>query len=184
MAHPRRAPEPGILGLILSIAHSYLESTHRHCLPQTQKPRRALKEARDEVSLSWGVGRTPEARASLPVCRGRALEDLPPGAEQKPGGRRGETLGSELSSELQLMLLVYKLKNHNELWNDSRLPKCQRNVVARQVDEASAKMGSRNQAWAVATPGSSWEAKATGAAATLLTTGAPGDSPQTSTEPP
>ena len=40
----------------------------------------------------------------------------------------------------------------------SRLPEGQRNVVARQVDEASAEAGFRNQAWAVATPGGSQEA--------------------------
>lgn len=39
---------------------------------------------------------------------------------------------------------------------------CQKNVVARQVHEASAKLDSRNQTWALATPGGSQEASATG----------------------
>lgn len=128
------------------------------------------------------------ARPCLPAEGGPRKTCLQGLNRSQAGGEgselHGEMLGSELPSELQLMLPVYKLKNHNELQNDSQLPKCQRNVVARQVDEASAKTGSRNQAWAFATPGGSWEAKATGAAVTLLTTRAPRDSPQTSIEPP
>uniref|UniRef100_A0A7N9CZ50 Uncharacterized protein n=1 Tax=Macaca fascicularis TaxID=9541 RepID=A0A7N9CZ50_MACFA len=54
----------------------------------------------------------------------------------------------------QLTFLVCASQNHNGLRVTASCSEWRRNVVARQVPEASAELCSRNQPWAAATPSS------------------------------
>lgn len=103
-----------------------------------------------------------------------ASEDLPPVTEQKLGRKQGSACQGGTSGliESQLTFFLYELQNHRGLWSDSQLL-CRKNVVARQVREASAELGSRNQT----TLGGSQKATATGQPSPLPTTSAQGDPP-------